>query len=671
MRKRAFTVGAIAVALALVIHGSGLLAGLEDAAVDARFQLRPASRQSDVVVVALDERSFDLLGKRPPLPRSLHARLLDRLRRYRPRVIAYDVQFTEETEPREDNALYAAVQRTHPLVLGTAGVLEDGDTRVLGSTANVEAAGAKVAHSELPQSRNGVYRRVEPSVVGLETLAFAAVRAAGRALPKDVDERGLLIDYAGPPGTVPTVSFADVLGGRVPDAALRGKAIVVGATAASQGDRHRTPASSHELMAGAEIHANALATVLRGTPLTDAPWWATALLTALLAALGAALATRLPPAWLAIAAIAILAALGVASYAIFRAGVVVAVAGPAGGFLVGLATGAIARQLRARRRARETRAALERLAGGGDVDALLARISSDQLILLGAGARFGDYDVDEPLGIGGMGIVYRATHRPTQRLVALKVMSASLGATQHARERFAREARAVAALDHAAVVTILDSGEVGGRPFLAMRLVEGGTLADLVATPALTPARAIELLRPIAEALDFAHERGVIHRDVKPGNILVDGDGLTYLADFGIAKLMEATSITTHFVGTARYTAPEQVLGEEPTGAADQYALGCVLFECLTTRPPFDGEAVVEMIAAHVRKTPPPASSLAGGLSPAIDRVLARALAKPPEERYATCVEFIGAAAAALDAPWDHDRELEETDADDDFLGRI
>jgi CHASE2 domain-containing sensor protein len=195
VRLRRAIVGCIAVGLALAIHVTGVLAGVEDATVDQRFQLRPASTPSDVVLVALDERSLDLLGERPPIPRSLHAAMLDRLRSFHPLVIAYDVQFTEETVDAEDEALYDAVSRTGPLVLGTADVEVDGNTRVLGSTQNVEDAGASVGVTLFPLARGGVYRRVEPHVNGVESLAFAAARAAGHPRT-DVGGRGLLIDYA-------------------------------------------------------------------------------------------------------------------------------------------------------------------------------------------------------------------------------------------------------------------------------------------------------------------------------------------------------------------------------------------------------------------------------------------------------------------------------------------
>ena len=643
-------VACLAVGLALALHASGVLAGLEDASTDQRLRLRPAKAPADVVLVALDERSFDLLGERPPIPRSLHARLLDRLRRFQPRVIAYDVQFTEETKPDEDLALYDAVSRARPVVLVTADVEEDGDTRVLGSTANVEQAGGFVASSRLPLSRGGVYRRVTRRALGLESLAFVAARVAGRPPAPDIGRDGLLIDYAGPPGTVRRVSFADVLDGRVPASVFRGEAVVVGVTAVSEGDQHRTPMAGSELMAGSEIQANALSTVMRGVPLRDGSAWLTAALVALFAALGHALASRLGPAWILATTVLGLAVIAVGSYVVLRAGVLMEVAGMAAALVVGVAVGAIARQLRARRRERQVRELLARLAGGRDIEELLERVRNSELVLLSEGAAFGDYKIDRALGIGGMGVVHLARHGPTGRIVALKVLSAQLSSRPDMRDRFIREAQAANTIDHHAVVSVIEAGEIAGRPFIAMQFVDGGTLGDLVRTPSLTPVRTLELLTPIADALDLAHRCGVIHRDVKPSNVLVDGDGCAFLADFGVAHVLDATRMTTDFVGTPAYTAPEQINGEELTGACDQYALGCVVFECLTGRLPFPDPTLTGVMRAHLVQPPPPASSFAPALGDVLDEALGRALAKQPAERHRSCAAFIAAASAAIGA---------------------
>ena len=638
----------LAVGVALAVHASGLLAALEDASVNERFRLRPAKSPADVVIVALDERSLDLLGERPPIPRSLHARLLDRLRSADPMVIAYDVQFTEPTDSTEDGALYDAVSRARPVVLATADVTEDGDTRVFGSTANVDRAGGIVASSRLPLARGSLYRRVEPEVVGLQSFAFAAARVAGHPHAADIASEGLLIDYAGPPGTVSSVSFADVLEGGVATSVLRDKAVVVGVTALTENDRHRTPTTDADLMTGVEVQANALSTVLRGTPLRDAPTSLTIGLIIMLALLGSAIAGRLHPAWLAPATGAILATLAVVAYVAFQAGVVIEAAAAAAALLCGIGAGGLARELRARRRERDVRALLARLAGGRDVDELLARVSDDELVVLAAGARFGDYEVDRALGVGGMGVVHLARHVLTGRRVALKVMSARLGDRPEIRDRFVREAQAGNALEHPAVVSVVDAGEIAGRPYIAMRLIEGGTLADLVGKPELTATKALELLSPIAEALDHAHARGVVHRDVKPSNVLVNGDGEAYLADFGVAHLLDAVRMTTDFVGTPAYTAPEQITGGTLTGASDQYALACVLFECLTGRLPFTDPTIHGLMQAHIAQPPPPASPFAPALGSPIDGVLARALAKDPAARHPSCAALLKATAGAL-----------------------
>ncbi|MDX6676560.1 MAG: eukaryotic-like serine/threonine-protein kinase, partial [Solirubrobacteraceae bacterium] len=363
---------------------------------------------------------------------------------------------------------------------------------------------------------------------------------------------------------------------------------------------------------------------------------------------GHALASRLSLLWLAAATVATLALLAGGSYAVLLSGVVIDVAAVGAALLVGVGAGWLARQLDVRRSERELRAVLMRLAGTADVDELLARVLADELVLLSEGARFGDYEVQRALGIGGMGVVHLARHVPSDRLVALKVLSARLGDRGEMRDRFIREAQAAKALDHDAVVSVIDAGEIAGRPYIAMQYVDGGTLADLVRTPSLTPERTVEILAAIADALDHAHGCGVIHRDVKPSNVLVDGDGGAYLADFGIAHVLDATRMTTDFVGTPAYTAPEQINGEPLTGACDQYALGCVLFECLTGRLPFPDPTFAGVMRAHVVQPPPPASSFEPALGDAIDAVLRRALAKRPAERHRSCAAFIAAASAAL-----------------------
>ena len=199
------------------------------------------------------------------------------------------------------------------------------------------------------------------------------------------------------------------------------------------------------------------------------------------------------------------------------------------------------------------------------------------------------YRIDAQIARGGMGVVYRATHLGLERQVALKVIARELADREGFRERFLRESRLAARLEHPAVVPIYDSREVDGELIVAMRLVHGGDLRQLIDRDGpLAPERAVALLRQVAEALDAAHAAGIVHRDVKPHNVLVDGDR-AYLSDFGLAKALGASGVASgaSVVGTAEYMSPEQWRGGDVGPAADIYSLGCVLYEALTGIPPF------------------------------------------------------------------------------------
>jgi serine/threonine protein kinase len=276
------------------------------------------------------------------------------------------------------------------------------------------------------------------------------------------------------------------------------------------------------------------------------------------------------------------------------------------------------------------------------------------------GTRFGDYELDDEVGRGGMGVVYRATHVATGRAVALKVM---LEEVSHGtfRARFIRESRITRSIDHPHVVPVLDAGEHEGRLFIAMGFVEGPDLGEILdASPhGLEVDRAVRLISQAAAGLDEAHGRGLVHRDVKPGNILVAGRGAdhVYLSDFGLTRLTDgATRLTKtgQFVGTVAYCAPEQITGERVGPAADVYALGCVLFHTLAGRLPFESDSEIALMYAHVNDPAPDLASIAPLASPSLATVVARALAKAPRERYASAGELaFAAAAAAEDSPAD------------------
>ena len=324
--KRKLVSGRIVVAIvaALVAIGAGaaaefarLLPGLEQDSVNQRFERRGAMAAPGLLVVAIDDKTFDDLGESWPFPRSRHAQAIDRLRGDGAAAIVYDGQFTEQTTPREDNALIEAVGRARNVVLATAETDEHGNSNVLGGDEQLARLGARAGASNLPPGPGGVLQRFDASAGGLETLAVAAARRVGHApAPAAFDQDGAWIDFRGPPGTIDTVSFSDLLHGRVDPALVRGRIVVVGASAATLQDVHPTPTASGELMAGPEIEANAIYTATHGLPLRDAPRWidllailALGLLPALAslrlrALLAALLAPGAAVAWLVVAQVA-------------------------------------------------------------------------------------------------------------------------------------------------------------------------------------------------------------------------------------------------------------------------------------------------------------------------------------------------------------------------------
>jgi ABC-type branched-subunit amino acid transport system substrate-binding protein/streptogramin lyase/predicted Ser/Thr protein kinase len=261
------------------------------------------------------------------------------------------------------------------------------------------------------------------------------------------------------------------------------------------------------------------------------------------------------------------------------------------------------------------------------------------------GTTFANYRVESLLGRGGMGVVYLAHDPSLERPVALKLIAPELVQNPDFRQRFLREPKLAASLDHPNVIPIYEAGEHDGQLYLAMRYVKGTDLRALLEREGkLSAERTIEVIAQIAGALDAAHERGLVHRDVKPGNVLLDEGGHPYLTDFGITKPAEGDAMDTgQMVGTLDYLAPEQIRGEEVDGRTDCYALACVLYECLTGAPPFRQPTEVETLWAHMQGAPRPVRG-----QQALNRVLDRALAKEKSARYPSCTEFIAAAAGAL-----------------------
>jgi serine/threonine-protein kinase len=277
------------------------------------------------------------------------------------------------------------------------------------------------------------------------------------------------------------------------------------------------------------------------------------------------------------------------------------------------------------------------------------------------GKHLNEYRLEAPLGQGGMGVVYQAEHVPLQRKVALKILPPNLANDADFRDRFLREARLAASLEHPNVLPVYDAGEADGQLFLAMRLVRGTDLAEALDSGPLETQRAIRIIEQVAGALDEAHAHGLVHRDVKPGNVLLEptpGQERVFLGDFGLTRRMQVDTDapasrpitrTGFFVGTPHYAAPEQIEGQPLDGRADQYSLACVLFQCLTGQLPFQRDSDTAMLVAHVTQPPPSLSEFRPDLPPALDGVLHRAMAKSPDQRYPTCTAFLQDARAALE----------------------
>jgi serine/threonine-protein kinase len=272
------------------------------------------------------------------------------------------------------------------------------------------------------------------------------------------------------------------------------------------------------------------------------------------------------------------------------------------------------------------------------------------------GTELAGFRIERVLGRGGMGVVYLAEQLRYGRKVALKVLAPELTDDTLYRERFEQEWRTAARLDHPSIVPIFEAGEADGVLFIAMRYVEGIDLQALISNEGqLTPERTLDVLGQVAGALDAAHTKGLVHRDVKPANVLIaSGPGIAgehaYLADFGVAKQSHTRSGLTQtgfFVGTVDYAAPEQIEGKRVDGRADLYALGCVLYQCLSGSRPFERESQVALISAHLFEPAPALSAKRPDLPGALDPVIAKALAKSPDDRYATCSELIAAARSA------------------------
>jgi tRNA A-37 threonylcarbamoyl transferase component Bud32 len=277
------------------------------------------------------------------------------------------------------------------------------------------------------------------------------------------------------------------------------------------------------------------------------------------------------------------------------------------------------------------------------------------------GSTIAAYTVTELIADDGMGIVYRGEHKTTAAVVALKILSPTLAGDETSRRRFLNEARYTSALNHPNIVNVYDAGEVKKLLYIAMQYVRGHDLKHILAEEGpLDPQRALDLLSQVAAALDAAHAAGIVHRDVKPSNVMVaSGEGgqpagHVYVTDFGLGRQIAEPDALTQpgtFVGNALYSAPEQLSGGALDHRADVYAVGCMLFECLVGELPFVRERALEVMHAHLQEPPPTVSDRRSGLPTTLDGVIATAMAKDPDQRYSSCAAVIDAARAALGAP--------------------
>ena len=272
--------------------------------------------------------------------------------------------------------------------------------------------------------------------------------------------------------------------------------------------------------------------------------------------------------------------------------------------------------------------------------------------MLQIGDTLAGYRIDAMVGIGGMGVVYRATQLSLDRPVALKVLSSTLVGNRMFRERFRREGRHAALLDHPNIIPVYEAGESNGLMFIAMRLVDGPTLADLIGRGELSGRETLRILGLIASALDAAHAAHLVHRDVKPQNVLLTGAGHPYLADFGVTKGSREVDLTLSgdFVGSLSYVAPEQIQGENVTSASDVYALAAVLFHCLAGTQPYDRETDAALIHAHLSAPPPKITEIRNDLPAALDQVFLRGMAKEPASRFPSATALVEACREPLEA---------------------
>jgi predicted Ser/Thr protein kinase len=442
-----------------------------------------------------------------------------------------------------------------------------------------------------------------------------------------------------------------VLNGRFDPASVRGKVVVVGATPPVRQYKHATAAGSP--MSGPEVQADAISTVLENFPLRSPSGVVTVLLILILAFLVPLSGVRFGTLGACVAGLATLILWSLATQLSFDSGTVLDYSDPLAALVFG-AAGTVMLGIwadgRERRRLRDLFAA----DAGGVVEQVLGTHGPKPIEPT---AIIAGYRIEEVLGRGGMGVVYRARQLALDREVAVKLIATDRAQEPVFRKRFKAESQIAASIEHANVIPVYEAGEDDGLLFIAMRLVEGFDLDQLLTRlGALAPERAARIIVQISGALDAAHARGLVHRDVKPANVLLtlDNPEHAYLTDFGLAKYVGAHARITRanqWVGTLDYLSPEQIRGEPLSPSADIYSLTCLLYHCLSGEPPFRRDSEAATMWAHVSAPPPSITDARADLPYELDAVIARGMAKDPAERFSTARELAEGCARALGVP--------------------
>jgi len=654
--RRILTVLALLVApvTGLVLWSTGAVQRVEIESEHWRFQVRGerANAVPDVAVAVFDEATLEELGEQWPPPRALHAEVIDALRARGAAAIAYDIAFTEPSAfgAADDRALSDAARRAGNVVFAATKAAPGGETETLawlpGGRRHLERIGAVAGYTGFETNRDWPVSTIPGRWSGLDAFAVAAAERAGAAVPDAMFSGGAKIDFAGPAGTVRTISVGDLLAGRIPASAVRGAVVVVGTDLTAPADRLTTTAPGNDTLPGAEVHAQAVQNALDGAFLSESPWPVDVLLIVVMGTVipAAGLALR-RQAWAAAAGAAALLAFLITAQSAFDAGVIIPVITPLIAFGASIATWLVVAYLRAdaeRRDLRRRFAAADEAAVAQVLDGTQVG-GEDAADLIAPG-----YHLTEVVGRGAAGVVYRAEEVRTGRVVAVKVLAPDVAGDPGFRDRFRREARVAAQLEHPNVLPVFATGDDDEVLFMAMRLVDGGDLATVLRDDG--PRDAAEALRitdSVASALDAAHARGLVHRDVKPANVLIDrgAGGHVYLTDFGIARSGQEGTISSHgdVLGTAGYAAPEQIMGEQTGPAADVYGLGALLFAMLTGSAPHARDTVGAALAAALAEPPPGVPGY-----PVLDPVIARALARDPAARFPSAAALAAAARTAL-----------------------